>query len=76
VARLEGCVEGFEDRFASLERRLDGLDHKLSSRIEVLDHRLSTRIEALDQKISRHFTWTVGIQVAVLLAVVAVLAGR
>ena len=69
-------MEGFEDRFANLERRIDGLDHKLSSRIEVLDHRLSGRIEALDTKISRHFIWTVGIQMAVLLAVVTALAGR
>jgi hypothetical protein len=37
---------------------------------------LGDRIQALDQKVSRHFTWTVGIQVAVLLAVVAALTGR
>jgi len=72
VARLEGRVEGFEDRFASLERRLDALDGK----VDRFRDELSGRIEALDQKISRHFTWTVGIQVAVLLAVVAALAGR
>ncbi|MBI4499942.1 MAG: hypothetical protein HY700_02155, partial [Gemmatimonadetes bacterium] len=34
------------------------------------------RFAALDQKISTHFRWTVGIQVAVLLAVVAALASR
>jgi hypothetical protein len=45
-------------------------------RIEVLDHRLSGRVEALDQKVSRHFPWLVGIQVAVLLAVVTALAAR
>jgi tetrahydromethanopterin S-methyltransferase subunit G len=72
VARLEGRVEGFEDRFASLERRMDGLDRKLDE----LDHKLSSRIEVLDQTVSRQFTWTVGIQVAILLAVVTALAGR
>ena len=65
-----------ERRLDALDRKVDAVDHKLSSRIEVLDYRLSSRIDALDAKISRHFTWTVGIQVAVLLAVVAALAGR
>lgn len=46
------------------------------ARLEGRDHRLSSRMDALDAKISRHFTWTLGIQVAVLLAVVAALTGR
>ena len=33
------------------------------------------RMDLLDQKTTRYFTWTTGIQVAVLLAVVAALAG-
>jgi hypothetical protein len=39
---------------------------------EAIQH-LSGRIEALDQKVSRQFLWLVGIQVAVLLAVVGAL---
>lgn len=87
---MEGRVQGFAERFDGLERRMDrveaqidALDAKvdrfrdeLASRIEALGGSLGGRITALDQKISRHFTWTVGIQVAVLLAVVAALAGR
>jgi hypothetical protein len=34
------------------------------------------RFEALDTKLTRHFTWMVGVQVAVLLAIVGVLFGR
>jgi tetrahydromethanopterin S-methyltransferase subunit G len=79
VARLEGRVEGFDDRFDGLERRID----RVEARIDALDANvnrfraeLASRIESLDQKVSRQFTWLVGIQVAVLLAVVAALAGR
>jgi hypothetical protein len=74
-------VESFDRRFDAIDRRFDGLDR----RIDVLDAKLDRfrdeltadlggRLAALDHKISRHFTWTVGIQVAVLLAVVAALA--
>ena len=97
VARLEGRVEGFADRFDGLdqrmsqldgrmdrfERRIDALDTKvdrfceeLGRQIAALDHKVDEKLGALDQKISTHFRWTVGIQVAVLLAVVAALAGR
>lgn len=83
VARLEGRVEGFDDRFTSIERRLDALDGKvdrfreeLGGRIETLRGDLGGRLEGLDRKVSRQFIWTVGVQVAVLLAVVAALAGR
>lgn len=90
VARLEGRVQGFHGRFEGLERRLDRIERRfdaldakvdrlgaeMGARIEAFRTQLSDRVEALDQKVSRHFTWTVGIQVAVLLAVVAALAGR
>jgi uncharacterized membrane protein len=33
------------------------------------------RFEVLDQKVDRHFTWLVGIQVAVLVAIVGTLVG-
>lgn len=65
-------MQGFNERFDGLERRIDRLERRLDESTALL----SSRIDALDQKISRHFTWTVGMQVAVLLAVVAALAGR
>lgn len=55
-----------EERVAKLEGRVEGFDHRFDG--------LERRLEALDQKMTRHFTWTVGIQVAILLAVVAALA--
>jgi hypothetical protein len=43
-----------------------------------MDDRFGTidqRFVALDQKFDRHFTWLVGIQVAVLVSVVGALVG-
>jgi len=41
-----------------------------------VETRLAGRMDVLDQKMTRHFTWTMGVQVAVLLAVVAALTSR
>jgi len=38
-----------------------------------LREQMDRRFEALDQKVDRHFTWLVGIQVAVLVAIVGTL---
>ena len=47
-------------RFADVNNRFDELNRRLA---------------ALDQKSDRHFTWLVGTQVAVLLAVIGALLG-
>lgn len=70
---LDTKVDRFRDELAG---RIEAVSHGLSSRIEALDLRLSGAIQALDHKISRNFIWTVGIQVAVLLAVVTALTAR
>jgi hypothetical protein len=41
--------------------------------VATLDERISARIETLDSKMSRQFTWIVGIQVAMLIAVIGAL---
>ncbi len=87
VAYLEGRVEehsrawkDIAERLDRVEKRIDALDQKvdrfreeLSSRIDALDQRLSSRIDALDQKLSRYTLWIIGIQVTILLAIVATL---
>ena len=45
----------------------------LRRHVEVLDHRISASIDGLDSKMSRQFTWIVGIQVAMLVAVMGAL---
>ncbi len=83
VAYLEGKVEEHSRGFGELREMVIHLDQKvdrfreeLAGRIEALDQRLSGRIEALDQKLSTQFTWLVGIQVAVLPAVVGALIAK
>ena len=60
---------------AKLDAKIDALDAKIDAKIDSLGNRLDARIDNLDSKVSRHFTWLVGIQVAVLVAVVGTLVG-
>jgi hypothetical protein len=50
----------------------------VNHRFAEVDHRfgeVDRRFAELDQKLDRHFTWLVGTQVAVLLAVVGAMVG-
>lgn len=77
MVHLDQKVDRFREELATridaTNERIQALDHRLSGQMEALDERLSGRIEALDHKLSRGFVWLVGIQFAVLLAVVAAL---
>jgi hypothetical protein len=48
----------------------------LRLQIESLDQKVDRLFYSLDSKVSRQFTWMIGIQVVVLLAVVGALASR
>ena len=72
--KVDRCRLELSGRIDALATRIDGSDQKvdrfrleLSGRIDAL----ATRIDALDQKVSMQFVWLVGIQVAVLLAVIS-----
>jgi hypothetical protein len=68
-------MPSLEERVSYLEGRLE--DHAgtvAGLRQDVRD--LRQQIVELDSKITRHFTWLVGIQVGVLLAVVGALLER
>jgi hypothetical protein len=43
------------------------LEQRIDNRFEAIDR----RFEAIDQKFSKYFLWIIGIQVSVLLAVIA-----
>lgn len=60
--RLDGRLQGFEDR---VDRRFEAADR----RFEAVEHRLT----ALDDKFSRYFVWMLGAQVTTLAAVVTAL---
>ena len=72
LVELNGRIGAMDRKFDS---RIDSLDQKLDSRINSLDQKLDFRIDSLDQKVSRHFTWLVGIQVAILLSIIGALVG-
>jgi len=56
-----------------IDNRVSSFEERIDKRINSLEERIDKRITALDQKMDQHFRWTVGIQVAVLLAVLGVL---
>lgn len=62
-----------EERVAYLEGRLEDRSGVVGT-VQQDMRNLRTQIEHVEQKMDRQFIWTVGIQVAVLLAVVAALA--
>jgi BMFP domain-containing protein YqiC len=82
VAYLEGRLEDHASTVIDVRSGLTHLDAKLSrldAKIDSVESRLTTRIDGVENrlttKIDRHFTWLVGIQVAVLLALVGALLG-
>ncbi|MFQ5456336.1 MAG: hypothetical protein ACE5EA_09070, partial [Nitrospirota bacterium] len=67
-------------RIDSLDQKVDRFRDELSLRIDSLDQKvnrfrdeLSSRIDSLDQKFSRYFLWLIGIQITILVTIVAVL---
>lgn len=54
-------------RFAQVDQRFAVNDQRFIS--------IESRLTSVDEKLDRHFTWLMGTQFAVLLAVVAALAG-
>jgi chaperonin cofactor prefoldin len=85
VAYLEGKVEehsyawqDLRERIGHLEQtvneRLFSLEQRIDKRFEAIDRRfeaIDRRFEAMEQRFSKYFLWIIGIQVSVLLAVVA-----
>ena len=79
-AHIGGSVS---DLRTQIERDASGLRAHIDGNVSDLrtytDRDLSelrAQIDRLDGKISRHFTWLVGIQIAVLVAIVGALLGR
>jgi hypothetical protein len=71
VAYLEGRLE---DHVASIGH-LRSDTQQLGENVRVLRERMDQRFDTLDAKVDRHFTWVVGIQLALLVSVVGALVG-
>jgi prefoldin subunit 5 len=66
--------EQIDKRFEQIDKRFEQVDR----RFEQVDRRfeqVDARLVGLDQKVDRHFTWLVGLQMAVLVSVVGALVG-
>ena len=61
---------GIENRFTGLEGRLTALDQKLDRKTDALTEKLEREVGRIDQKLDSHFRWLVGIQFAMLIALV------
>lgn len=80
VAYLEGKVEEHSYAWQDLRERITHMEQTFSQRFISLEQRIDrrfeaidNRFEAIDQKFSKYFLWIIGIQVSVLLAVIAVM---
>lgn len=73
IRHLDEKVDRFRQELAAridaLDQRMTAIDHK----VDRFREELAARIHTLDQKVSRQFMWLVGIQIAVLLAVIGAL---
>jgi hypothetical protein len=70
-ARMDQRFTSMDLRFTVIEGRLTALDQKPDQKIEALDAKLDQKVATLDQKMDSHFRWLVGIQFAMLIAIVA-----
>ena len=67
---VDGRFDVVDRHFERVDARIDALDQKMGGRFERVEHRLDT----LDDKLSRQFLWVLGVQMAVLVAVIGALA--
>lgn len=76
---LRGMLAGLQvqmnQRFEQVDHRFVELQDQMNRRFEQSQNQMNQRFDSADQKTDRHFTWLVGIQVAVLVAVVGTLVG-
>ena len=73
VVQLEGQMQEHAGAIGDLRRATDGLQvetRDLRSEVRDLRAEMNRRFEHMDQKIDRHFTWLVGMLVALLLGLV------
>ena len=75
---LESRMDGLDRRMDALERRVEAVARRvdaLDAKVDRVRDELAGRLEGLEVRMATQFRWLVGIQIAVLLAVVAALAG-
>ena len=76
IIHLDSRLNALDQKVDRLREELSRQIHATNQRIDALDQRFAGRLDALDEKFSRYFLWTIGIQIAVLLAVIGALIGK
>ena len=83
VAYLEGQVNeqsqaliAIRDALGRFEQRVDHRFNTVDSRFNAVEQRVDARFNALDAKMSTQFLWIIGVQVTVLVAVLAAMLSR
>ena len=77
LSNLDVKVESVESKLAA---KIETVESRLTARIDGVESRLTARIDGVEgritEKIDRHFTWLVGIEITVLLALISALLRR
>ena len=66
--------EQVERRFDQVERRFEQVDRRFEQ-VESRFQQVDNRFQAFDVKVDRHFTWVIGIQMTLVLAVIGAMVG-
>ena len=75
IAVLETMVNEHSLTHVEFRDSLIRIENRMDQRMDGMQHRMDARFDRLDDKMSRLFTWTVGIQISVLVAVIGSLIG-
>jgi uncharacterized coiled-coil protein SlyX len=83
VSYLEGQVNeqsqalaAFRDALGRFEQRVDARFNAVDARFNAFEQRVDARFNGLENKMSTQFLWIIGVQVTVLVAVLAAMLSR
>jgi SMC interacting uncharacterized protein involved in chromosome segregation len=73
-SRVDELRADMNRRFEQVDRRFDQVDRRFEQ-VESRFQQVDNRFQAFDVKVDRHFTWVIGIQMTLLLAVIGAMVG-
>ena len=76
VAHLEGQVSEQSQALAAIRDSLGRFEQRVDARFNAFEQRVDARFNALENKMSTQFLWIIGVQVTVLVAVLAAMLSQ
>jgi uncharacterized coiled-coil protein SlyX len=76
VAYLEGQVNEQSQALIAIRDSLGRFEQRVDARFNAIEQRVDARFNALESKMSTQFLWIIGVQVTVLVAVLAAMLSR